>query len=232
LSSTRQALSRFATLRARTRLVVGLLLLDILLAWLTLMGVGIFVTRVWHGLAGETLGYGSLAQHIVQFEAVRTLQGLVWLATAVAFLAWIHRAYANLERLGVKDLGYAPPWAVGAFVVPLLNLIHPLRVVRELWNASDEAGTGETMSRRGTTSPWLLSWWGLLVASVAVDPFALRPFESPERSLDLAGGTSRVVAGALLEMAAAALAVFIAARITRGQERRFEGRAPRAESTR
>jgi hypothetical protein len=227
-----RTLLRFTTLRSRARLVVCLLALDIVLAWLTLMGIATYVDRVWHGLAGHVLRPGTLAQHAGQFEVVRCLQGLAWLGTGAAFLAWIHLAYENLEALGVEERGYSPRWAVGAFFIPLLNLIHPLRVVRELWNTSDEAGTGEAMPHLGATSPWLLSWWGLLLASVAADPFALRPFEGPERGLDLGGSMAWVMAGAVLEMTAAVLAIVIVTRITRGQEERLRRLARRAGSAR
>jgi hypothetical protein len=222
----------FTAVRPRARLVVALLALDVLLGWAVLAGVATYVDRVWHGLAGQVLRSGTLAQHSGQFEVARLVQGLAWLGTAAAFLAWVHRAYGNLERLGVADLGYSARWAVGAFLVPLLNLIHPLRVVRELWNASDAAGPGHARPRDVSTSPWLLAWWGSFLASVAADPVVVRFLGGAERGLDLGGGARWVVMGTLLEMAAAPLAIVIVSRITRGQEERLERQARRAGSMR
>src|SRR5262249_44746752 len=57
------------------------------------------------------------------------------IATAVVFLMWLYRAYANLESFGVKDLENYPGWAVGSFFVPVFNLGGPLVIVQELWRA-------------------------------------------------------------------------------------------------
>jgi Domain of unknown function (DUF4328) len=232
MSSGLRTLLASPSVRPLGRLVIGLLGLDILLGWVVLAGIATYVARVWLGLAGQVLGSGTLAQHAGQFEAARVLQGLAWLATAGAFLAWVHRAYRNLALFGVPDLGYSPRWAVGAFLVPMLNLIHPLRVVRELWNASDPAGSGEAHSRQGATPRWLLAWWSIFLASVAADPVVVRLVGGAERGLDLGGGARWVVAGALLEMTAAVLAIAVVSRITRGQEARLERQDRRAGSLR
>lgn len=209
------------SVRLLARLVIGLLALDVLLAWGAIMGVATYVVRVWHGLAGEVLPTGTLAQHVSDLEILRALQGLVWLATAAAFLAWVHRAYRNLEILGVPDLGYSPRWAVGAFIVPILNLVHPLRVLRELWKGSDAGGPGEARPYERATPAWLLAWWLAFLTSVAADPGMLRLFAGAGPALHLGGGAQRVVIGALLEIAAGVLAIMIVSRITRGQEERL-----------
>ena len=88
--------------------------------------------------------------------------------------------------------------------------------------------TRVTARRRG----WLLAWWGVFLASVAADPVVLRLLDGAERGLDLGGGARWVVAGALLEMTAAVLAIALVSRITRGQEARLERQDRRAGSMR
>jgi hypothetical protein len=216
-----------APLGPLARAVMGLLGVQVLLAWALLAGVVIFLERLWFGLAGHAQPQGSLAEHLAQLEALRVLQGLGWIATATLFLLWVHRAYRNLGALGVAGLGDSPRWAVGAFPVPALNLIHPLHVMRDLWNAS-RPGAGAEEPRAGGISPWLGCWWGLLLAAAVLDPSVLRPLEPMAVRLDLGGGMYRLVLGALVEMAAGVLGIVVVARITGFQGQRLAGHAGRA----
>ena len=205
----------FVTPRPLARIVVALLAVDLLLAWGVLLGVRTFVERVWFGLAGYFIREGTLAQHAAQIEAARLAQALVWIAAAIAFLAWMHRAYRNLPALGANRLGYSPRWAIGAFFVPVLNLVHPYHVVRELWreSRSDLAGAGTSLS--ASLVRW---WWVLFVASVLADPVIGRLAEAAMGRLDAGGRLELLVVGEMAEIAAGALAIVIVTRITRLQE--------------
>jgi Domain of unknown function (DUF4328) len=59
------------------------------------------------------------------------------LATAVGFLVWFHRAYTNLPALGIEPLPYATGWTIGAWLVPLLNLVRPKQIMDTIWRGSD-----------------------------------------------------------------------------------------------
>ena len=55
----------------------------------------------------------------------------------VGFLVWLHRAWTNLLALGREPLPYSPGWAVGAWLVPFLNLVRPKRMMDIVWRGSD-----------------------------------------------------------------------------------------------
>lgn len=208
----------FVTPRPRARLVVALLAADILLAWGALLGIRSFLERVWFGLAGYVIREGTLSQHAGQIEAARLAQALVWIAVAVAFLCWIHRAYRNLPALGAEGLRYSPRWAVGAFLVPLLNLVHPYQVVRELWRESHL----DSAAARSAVPLGLIRWWWILfVASVMADPVIGRLAESAPGRLDAGGRLELLVLGEMAEIAAAVLAIVIVIRVTHLQEESF-----------
>jgi len=65
---------------------------------------------------------------------------LVWLAvyiiTAIAWVTWYKRMYANLPALGAKHIRFTPGWAVGGWFVPFLNLVRPYEIAQELWSGS------------------------------------------------------------------------------------------------
>jgi hypothetical protein len=208
----------FVTPRPLARVVVALLAADILLAWGVLLGVRTFLERVWFGLAGYFIREGTLSQHAGQIEVARLAQALVWIAVAVAFLRWMHRAYRNLPALGAERLRYSPRWAVGAFLVPVLNLVHPYQVVSELWRESHL----DSAAARSAVPLGLVRWWWILfVASVLADPVIGRLAEAATGRLDAGGRLELLVLGEMAEIAAAVLAIVIVTRVTRLQEESF-----------
>jgi hypothetical protein len=95
------------------------------------------------------------------YVGVSLLQLLIFIATAVAFLMWLHRAYRNLPALGATRLDTTPGWAVGYFFIPFANLVKPFQAVREIWHESAPGGEaregfGGVSSRSGT--PALVGW--------------------------------------------------------------------------
>lgn len=212
----------FVSPRPLALAVVALLAVDIVLAWLSLVGVATFIERLWHVLRGQFIGEGTLSDHGAQLDWVRRMQAVAWSATAAVFLCWVHRTHTNLPALGAHPVGYTPRWAVGAFFVPLLNVIHPIHVLREIWHASDPARSGHEEPGRGRMPALLPWWWLLVVVAVVADPFPARFLDNSAARLDLGPGMQRLVVAGLAEIAAAVLAIVIVRRITALQEEAWE----------
>ncbi len=192
-----------------------------LLAWAVLLGVYTFLERVWRGVGDRFLAQ-PLAEHLAQVELARRLQGLAWLLTAVLFLLWLYRVYANLAVLGASRLRFSPRWAVGTFLVPGVNLLWPFLVIREVWNASDPRGSGET-GGRPPTSPRVAWWWITFVLASLLDPGFWRVVEDTAARLDAGGFTPSFVLAQLAEMAAAVLAITVVREIDRRQASAWAG---------
>lgn len=199
------------------RVVLASLAVNALLAWLVIVGIYTFLERVWRGLSGRFLPGETLEAHWSQLEMLRRVQGVAWLVTAAVFLWWLHRAYRNLRALGAEDLGFTPRSALSAFFVPVLNAIVPFRVVRELWNASDPSAAPPAVERARSTSPWVGWWWGVFLASVALDPSVFRLVSHAMERFTV-GSTVVLVLAQLLEMAAAILAMVVVWTVSQGQE--------------
>jgi hypothetical protein len=69
-----------------------LLGLDIALAWMVVQGAYVYLGLVWHGLAGETLAPGALAEHGRQFLVLRSIHLATSIAAAATFFVWRARA--------------------------------------------------------------------------------------------------------------------------------------------
>lgn len=101
-------------------------------------------------------------------QLVGLLQLAVYIATAIAFLAWFYGAHRNLGALGGRELTYTPGWAIGWFFVPVLGLVRPLQVMREVWHGSDPDGLERDGAPDGPAvrnklgTPALVGWWWAL----------------------------------------------------------------------
>jgi hypothetical protein len=101
---------------------------------------------------------------------VGVVQALWFLVSAVLFLAWFRRAYANLPPLGARRLRYRPWWTLGAWVLPVFSLFRPKQLLNDIWRASDPdlpPDMGDGWHRRPVT-PLLAWWWMAFLASILV----------------------------------------------------------------
>lgn len=143
----------------------------------------------------------------------------VFVAAAIAFLAWFSRAYRNIERLGVPGLRYTPGWAVGAWFVPILNLFRPKQVANDIWRASDPQVTRRSEGWHGRdVSPWLHWWWAFWVAGgVFGNQAAFAQVQADTVSEEFSASTFAIVADVLFAVSAV-LAIAVVSVLTSRQE--------------
>ena len=202
----------------------GLMLMGAsLVAWLA-VGFDIADLRLLgHELAGEPVEGGLSVAHRITGVTVFLLQLGILITGALSFLDWLYQARINLRALGVRRLRYTRGWALGAFLVPILNLVRPYQVVREVWKASDPS-TSDPFEWKRTRTPWILSlWWACFVTYVTLEMLtvgmtAAAGSETDKLQLARAVGTAADVCAA----ASAGLAYFIVARVTDAQRRKRE----------
>lgn len=98
------------------------------------------------------------------------LQGGAYLLISVGFLVWFHRAYTNLAALGIEPLPYSPGWAVGAWLVPILNLVRPKQIMDTIWRGSDpDRPRLDGFWRNGRVPALVHWWWAMLLLRWLVD---------------------------------------------------------------
>ncbi|NUT36187.1 MAG: DUF4328 domain-containing protein [Hamadaea sp.] len=88
-----------------------------------------------------------------------TLPLLAMLVSGVLFLAWLGRARRHLNDFAGADPKYSPGWTIGAWFIPLGNMIMPGLVVADLAKASVAPGTP-----RGRLLGLVWAWWGCWIA--------------------------------------------------------------------
>lgn len=76
--------------------------------------------------------------------------------TAVGFivlLRWLRRAYYNLHQVAGSYPGYPDNWAIWAWFIPIVNIIRPLTIMREVWYGTQRA------AHQAVVPATLLGWW-------------------------------------------------------------------------
>ena len=146
-----------------------------------------------------------------------SLAGFVGAAIAVPM--WMHRCYRNLPALGATALGWSPAWAVGAWFIPIANLVLPYMVAREVWAKASGSPV--------RSSSLLGLWWAAAVAAVLINLIGNfhGNFQAGNVETRIALGTGASALfnslAALASVVAGVLLITIIRRITRRQRERY-----------
>jgi hypothetical protein len=152
----------FESPRSRGRWVLVLLGLTIALDLVSLIVLGAQRSLLDRGLGGISLAEWHTS--VSRVNRLGVIEQLLYLATIVAFLMWVHRAYLNLARAGAPGLRFTPGWAVGYWFVPVLNIVRSKQILDDLWRATALRDGADGKDRRPLTSFWLCA---LVVAGLA-----------------------------------------------------------------
>lgn len=212
----------YISTRWSARLLALLFLAIVVVGWVA-VGFGIAEIRRIGAVAegveiSPNLREAYYTVNVVLFAA----QAVLLLGAAFGFVAWLFRARVNVRALGMRSFDYGREWTVLGFLIPLLNLWRPYRVVSEVWRASDPR-TLDPFEWKGLEGSTLVRlWWVSFVAYALVEIFAVGMGSSagltPSR-LQLAQAIELVAdaAGAV----SAALALFVVLRISHNQEQKW-----------
>lgn len=66
------------------------------------------------------------------------ISSVPYLLLIVFFILWMRRAYHNLHQSGIEGLQYTAGWAAAAWFVPFANFVIPFRIVKEIWNETQQ----------------------------------------------------------------------------------------------
>ena len=108
-------------------------------------------------------------EQLLTSDTLLAFIGAIYLATfvvtAIAFLIWLHTASKNLAALGTDHQLYTPFQAILWWFIPIVMLIVPYLVVREIWE-----GSYPTIAKHqlpGLLGPWWFTWLASGFATLA-----------------------------------------------------------------
>jgi len=211
---------RFVSGHSRAQWVTFFMVLCIVLDVIAVISTSYQIGLLSKVMAGQTVTQAEVAANDSRQQTIGILQVAAFLATAIAFLIWIHRAHRNVPALGATDLKYSSRWAVGGFFVPFVNLVHPFQVVKEIWRVSDPASLNGTNDTK--TPPIVGWWWGLFLVSgffsSAVDPMVRH---GAEKLSDVISASWLMLFSDVLAVPPAILAILVVRTIDQMQEESY-----------
>jgi hypothetical protein len=165
-------------------------------------------------IAGETVTDAELNADDGRMRLVGLLQFAAYIAGAVVFIRWMHRAYLNVDAVAPQERRYGHGWAIGSWFVPFLNLWRPKQIANDIWRAggSDEPGA------------LLWFWWAVYLVSGWAGNIALRSYLHDDTPEELRTGTIAYMISDGFDVVGAILALFV----VRAASDRLDGRAAAA----
>jgi hypothetical protein len=159
----------------------------------------------------------ELSSNDLRVGLLAIVQMLLYIAGAVVWIRWFHRAYQNTAAVpgGVRRHGTG--WAIGGWFVPILALFRPKEIANDLWasGAREDEPTGPP--------PLLLVWWLGYLISQTLSQIAFRVLLEEDSADGLITADKLYMASEAIDVVIAVLACRVAVRITqRMQARRDE----------
>ncbi|HKZ82807.1 MAG TPA: DUF4328 domain-containing protein [Anaerolineae bacterium] len=225
----------FTSGHVRAESVMSLLAAGILLDLLAIMSLLLQIDLISRHMSGQRVTAAEVLVNDSRQQAILSIELLVFIATAILFLLWIHRVHRNLPALGARGMRYSPGWAVASFFIPYASLALPYLVVREIWQATDpDTDTADAaVWKKLPTSPVIKLWWACWLVSGVAGMFVALSASNVTTASQLLVASQTMLAASLVTIPAAVFTIAVVRAIDRRQEERSKRplvRAPAPES--
>lgn len=165
----------------------------------------------------ETGDYDDAELDANDTRAIGIVAFSLYIATAIVFAIWFHRAYTNLRAFG-HETRHGTGWAIGGWIVPILSLFRPYQITREIWWTS--APSAEAGTELPSGPPVLVAWWAAWITNGVLGQIVFRTSMNVNTPSALKVATNLQMGSDVVMLVTAVLAVIIVRTITRRQEER------------
>ena len=110
----------------------------ITLAWALLVLFSVLELGMLNRLiAGEEVSDAEYYASGDRLSAAGIFGWVARFAGAAVFIAWMHRAYRNLDVLDPGARRFDQGWAIGAWFVPVLMWWRPKQIINDIWRGGE-----------------------------------------------------------------------------------------------
>lgn len=141
------------------------------------------------------------------------LQLVLHISAWVFFILWFRRAYYNLHAVG-RRMEFTEGWAAGAWFVPLLNLVRPYQIMREIW-VDTQLASYDRVEKDTSLVGW---WWAIFLINNFVSNIAGRLYRDSGTLEQIQTASTWMIVSDIIEIGAL-LVVIHMIRETRTMER-------------
>lgn len=175
---------------------------------------GLWADLVMYDVAGDLMN-GSVADGRADradrvYALAGTVQTVALVVGAILFLCWFHRVRVNAEVFDPHGHSKRRGWAIGGWVVPIVNLWFPRRVTLDIWNASSPWGVPRPHGLVNT-------WWTFWVIALLSGRSAFAAQRDAESAEEIRSAAGQMLFSDAVDVVAAALAIAVVLRLTRMQ---------------
>jgi Na+/proline symporter len=178
------------------------------------------VRRIVSDPQSVTLAEANSADHAARVAGVLLLVLLV--VGGIFLIVWLYRLRTDAEVFQPGQQQFGRGWAIGAWFVPLGNLVLPYLVFRDVIRATRTRPDGST--RGPALLPLTSVWWGLWVVGGIGARFVHLDTSGSLHQLDTT--LHEVVALLVVEGLAGLLAIAVVEVLTRANRERWAARQP------
>jgi len=114
---------------------------------------------------GISISEATIDSNDTVIYIVGIIQTTIALLTVIAFLLWFYKSFKNVMSLSNQSLRFSAIWSVGGFFVPLLNLVIPYKVAKEIWYASNDVAYDPNLLNKRPMVVFIMLWWLLFIIS-------------------------------------------------------------------
>lgn len=146
-------------------------------------------------------------------------QGSSFLLCAAVFIAWFHRMRRATGALAPDAFGRGSGWAIGAWLIPVVNLWLPFRIALGMWGAAVSPSATPGRPVRLSFRP-VEVWWVLFVLTRLFDRYTAWLHRRAEGVGEIRDALFQGMLSDALNVVAAAAAVHFAVRLSAAVRRR------------
>jgi len=141
---------------------------------------------------------------------VSIIQTAIAVITVIAFLLWFYKAHKNTALVSKQPLKYSPAWSVGGFFIPLINLVLPYKVAKEIWYASSDNAYDFNQLNKKPMVGFIMTWWLLFIFSSGASRLSSRLILKAEELKSFIEATiSYIISDSLIILGSIAAIYFI-----------------------